>query len=70
MSREMFRLSVGGSERVSCLGQCRELSGRAELLLQCDAVGTLVAILTHRLLAYSLSLLAHFHAMVHHSCGW
>lgn len=38
-----------GSESVSCLGRCRELSGRAEVIPQCDDVGTLVAILAHRL---------------------
>lgn len=60
----------GGSESVSCLGCFRGLSGRAEVILQCDDVGTLVAIPAHRLLSCSLSLLACFHAMELHSCGW
>lgn len=60
----------GGSQCVSCLGRCRELSGRAEVTLQCDDVGTLMAIPTHRLPSCSLSLLACFHAMGHHTCGW
>lgn len=60
----------GGSESVSCLGHCRGLSGIAEVILQCDDVGTLVAVPAPRLLSCSLSLLARFHAMGHHTCGW
>lgn len=33
-------------------------------------VGTLVTIPAYRLLSCSLSLLAHFHAVGHHICGW
>lgn len=58
-----MRFVEGGSESVSCLGRCAELSGRAEFILKCDDVEALVAIPAHRLLSCSLSLFTHFHAM-------
>lgn len=64
------RLWRGGSESIPCLGHCRELSCRAEPILQCDDVGTRVPTPAHRLLSYSLSLLTHFHPVGHHTCGW
>lgn len=70
-SSKMSMLFVeGGSQSVSRLECFREQSGRAEVTLQFDDVVTLVAIPAYRPLAWSLSLLAVFHAMGHNTCGW